>query len=157
MKIEIEFLNGSTYWKNLVKRNAEHAGRVFSDPKFIDAVKAVPKFDFTSDKPAVVGDKIAALQVVKIKVGFYRPWWRWSPVLANETNGEVWFNTRKEAEGAGGVENIAHEFMHFLGYSHNGNSPAGQDGTVPWKVGRMAGGWALSTEGCAHSVPVSVL
>lgn len=156
MKIEIEFLNGSTYWKQLVKRNAEHAGRVLSDPAFLAKVENWTKFDFTSDTPRTVATRLEKAGTVKIRVGFYTGWW-WSKAIAYEDGGAIYFNTRKEAYGAGGVGNIAHEFMHALGYSHNGNSPAGQENTVPWRVGQWAEGWALSTQGCAQSVPVSVL
>jgi hypothetical protein len=93
----------------------------------------VPKFDYTSDTPAQVADKLASAAEVTISVGFY--WNPFGPAVAKEGNGLVRFNSAKESRGAGSPGNVAHELMHALGYEHNGNYPAGNEHTVPWVIG----------------------
>jgi hypothetical protein len=155
MKIIVSFLNGSRYWQDLVLENAAKASAALSDPKFIAKVRTWPGFDFTSSTPAQVGDVLEDAGDVVIKVGFYKGWW-WSRAIGYEQDGAIYFNTRKEAYGAGGVGNIAHEVMHFLGFSHDGNSPAGQENTVPWRIGQWAADWEFAPKGCAVTQPEPV-
>lgn len=142
MIIRVSFLNGSRYWRDKVTANADQASRILSDPAFIAKVRAWPMFDFTADTPAQVADKIECAGIVTIKVGFY---WRpfFTKAIAYEEDGQVWFNTAKERYGAGGLGNTAHEVIHALNYSHNGNSPAGQANTVPWRIGEWVSNWHL--------------
>lgn len=135
MNILVKFLNGNEYWQAKVLKSARQASAVLSDPVFLAKVRAVPKFDFTSDTPVQVGDKLAAAGDVTIQVGFYSKWL--TRAIAYEENQAVYVNTRKESAGAGGPDNMAHETMHAMGWSHDGNSPAGQENTVPWLIGSM--------------------
>lgn len=137
MNIIVKFLNGNAYWQAKVLKSAEQASQILSDHFFLAKVRAVPKFDFTSDTPAQVGDKLEAAGDVVINVSFYRKW----PALAiaSETPGQVSFNVCKEKQGAGNPENVTHETMHAMGWSHDGNSPRGNENTVPWLVGKMVG------------------
>jgi hypothetical protein len=144
MKINLTFLNGIPYWKNLVTRNAETAQAILSDPKFIEKVRGWAGFDFTSSTPGQVATTLELATEVNIKIGFYRGWF-WSKAIAYEQDGAIYFNTRKEAYGAGSVGNIVHEIMHALGFSHNGNSPAGNTNAVPWRLGTWASEWKLTT------------
>lgn len=136
MNIIINFLNGTEYSQDLVRTSATAVSKVLSDPSFLSRVRGIVKYDFTTDTSSQVADKIRDAGEVKINIGFYRGWF-WSKVLAFENYASVSFNTRKFGYGAGGVENVAHELMHALGYSHNGNSPAGNQATVPWMIGKM--------------------
>lgn len=140
MIISVNFLNGSDYWRNKVLASAEDASRALSDPGFIARVRAWPKFDFCDKTPDQVADHLERMDHVTISVGFYKGWF-WSRAIAYEENDQVWFNTRKEAYGAGGAPNLAHETMHKLGYRHNGNSPAGNENTVPWRIGQWVAEW----------------
>lgn len=137
MNILIKFLNGNEYWQAKVLESAKQASAVLSDPVFLAKVRAVPFFDYTADTPAQVGDKLAAAGGVTINVSFYRKW----PALAiaSETPGQVSFNVCKERQGAGDAENVTHETMHAMGWEHNGNSPRGNENTVPWLIGTMVG------------------
>jgi hypothetical protein len=140
MKLEIEFLGGSCYWIEKIKRNAARAEEVLSSQAFLERVRKHPSFDHTKDGSEQVAHAIEAAGAVKIRVGFYSKWW--TRAIAYEADGAIYFNTRKEGYGAGSVGNIAHEVMHALGYSHNGNSPAGNENTVPWRVGEWVQDWA---------------
>lgn len=137
MKLLINFLSGTEYSQDLVRTSAATVSKVFSDPVFLARVSSIVKYDFTTETSAQVAETIRSAGEVKVNVGFYRGWF-WSRAIAYEQDGAIYFNTRKFGYGAGGVENVAHEVMHALGYSHRGNSPAGNENTVPWKVGQMA-------------------
>lgn len=150
MRILIDFINGNDSQHEKVLASAKQGGEVLSDPGFLDKIRAWPQFDFTGDTNAQIADKIKSAGDVMIKVGLYRSKWPWSKTIASESDGEVWFNTRQP--DAGGVENTVHEFMHALGYSHNGNSPAGQENTVPWRVGAWAGVWQVKAPVCKVEV-----
>ena len=138
MKLLINFLSGTLYSQDLVRTSAATVSTVMSDARFLSQVENVVSYDYTADSPAQIADKIRNAGEVKINVGFYRGWF-WSRAIAYEQDGAIYFNTRKFGYGAGGVENVAHEFMHALGYAHNGNSPAGNEHTVPWMIGKMVG------------------
>lgn len=136
MNIKVEFLNGSQYWKDKITANAAQSSKVLNDPAFLAKVRAWPGFDYTSDTSEQIADKLENAGVVSIKVGFYSKWW--TRAIAYESNGAVFFNTRKENYGAGGTNNLIHEALHSLGYSHRGNSPNGNENTVPWRVSEIA-------------------
>lgn len=138
MKLIINFLSGTEYSQNLVRTSATAVSRVFSNPVFLARVASIVKYDFTTETSAQIAETIRNAGEVKINVGFYRGWF-WSRAIAYEQDGAIYFNTRKFGYGAGGVENVAHEVMHALGYSHRGNSPAGNENTVPWMIGKMTG------------------
>lgn len=133
MKIVVDFLNGNNYWQEKVLFSAEQASNVLSDIEFIRDLAAFPAFDFTADRPTIISNKLLDTKEITICVGFYRKWL--TRAIAYEQNGAVYFNVCKEGRGAGSPGNLAHEVMHALGYSHNGNSPAGNQYTVPWWVG----------------------
>lgn len=133
MKIEIEFAGGNDYWRAKVTRSAAVASSIMSDPSFDAWVRNHPQFDFTNLTPAQVADVIATAGVVRVQVGF-----NWNPFtheIAEESDGAVTFNRAKERYGAGSPGNMAHEFMHRLGFGHNGNSPVGNQNTAPWAIG----------------------
>lgn len=141
MRIIVNFLSGSEYWESKIKANAEEASRRLSDPAFLAWVKSWSQFDFSGDTPLQVSEKLAAAGDVKINVGFYSK--LLTLAIAYEEDDAVFFNTRKESYGAGGVGNIAHEVMHAMGYSHNGNSARGNENTVPYRIGEWIETWVL--------------
>lgn len=142
MKINIDFENGTSYWQNLVTENARKAALILSDPAFIQKIRSWAGFDYCGDTPDQVADTIATTREVTIRVGFYSKWL--TRAIAYEQDGAAYFNTRKEAYGAGSVGNVAHELMHALGYSHNGNSPGPNQNTVPYRIGQWAEGWEIA-------------
>jgi hypothetical protein len=142
MRILISFINGDSYWHDKVLKNAAKGSAILSDPAFLDKVEAHTGFDFCTMPARAVRDKIERAGDVKIKVGFYRGWW-WSKAIASESDGVVSFNTRKDGYGAGSVGNIVHETLHALNFSHNGNSAAGNQNTVPYWIGNLAETWVI--------------
>lgn len=145
MKVIVQFINGNDFWQNLVIKNAVLVSQVLSHPDFIKRVAAWPAFDFTNQTALDVSETIDHAGEVKIRVGFYKGWF-FSKAIAYEENGAIHFNTRKLAYGAGGVGNIAHELMHALGFSHQGNSPRGNENTVPWRIGQWVAQWLESAD-----------
>lgn len=142
MRIIPIFLNGTQYWQDLVTLSAQRASAILSDSDFIEHVRNWALFDDTVVSADDVGTTIERAGEVRIKVGFYSSFW--TRAIAYEANGEVHFNTRKERSGAGGIGNVAHEVMHVLGFKHRGNSPSGNENTVPWRIGGWADKWAIS-------------
>ncbi len=151
MKINVSFINGSDYWRNKVLASAKRASEVMSDPVFLASVAKHHGFDFTQMTPADVSHVIENAGEVTIKVGFYKGWW-WSKAIAYEENGEIWFNTRKDGYGAGDVGNVAHETLHKMGFSHNGNSASGNGNTVPYWVGEQVALWPVREPVCKVEV-----
>lgn len=155
MKIKIEFLNGTIGNQLKVRESAQRASEVLSDPEFIEKVRSHSGFDFTNHTPGMVAATLENVREVAIKVGFYREWWPWSKVIAYEENGEVWFNTRK-AE-AGDVGNVAHETMHAMGFSHNGNAASGNQNTIPYWIGEQVAAWPVKPPVCTPRAEVEAV
>lgn len=146
MKIKIIFLGGSDYWRKKIQNAAMQVEAILSDADFLNAkVAAHPKFDFTKDSPVLVASKIMNTEVVTVRVGFYCKWL--TKAIAYESGGAIYFNTRKESAGAGSWGNVMHEVLHALGYSHNGNSAAGNGNSVPYKVPDLAEAWLKEKRG----------
>lgn len=144
MNIKVTFLNGSQYWRDKVTVNAAIVSSVLSDERFLATVEATTLFDYTADSPFHIADKIRTAGTVSITVGFY---WNWfSRAIAYEVEEGVKFNTAKEFYGSGGCGNVAHETMHAAPfyYQHNGNSPGGNQQTVPYAIGNMVQAWLVN-------------
>lgn len=137
MNIKINFLNGTDYWKQKITDNAAIASQIMSSQEFLNKVASHPGFYFTNQSSVVVSLKFENAGDVTINVGFYSRWW--TRAIAYEQDGAVYFNTYKEKYGAGSVDNVSHETAHALGYSHAGNSPSGNENTVPYWVGNLVG------------------
>lgn len=102
---------------------------------FIEAIRTHDGFDSTDETPTQVAVKLSNTGDVEITVGIYSKFF--TKAIAYEVEGAVFFNTRKESYGAGSPGNIAHEVMHALGYTHNGNAASGNENTVPYYVGNL--------------------
>ncbi len=136
MQIEVSFHSSNPGWEGFIVENAHTAASVLSDPEFLARVRGWSGFDFTDKTPAEIADTLQAADVVTVTVGFYNH--VLGPSIAKEdpNTGSVSFNTAKRSRGAGSPGNVAHETMHVLGFSHNGNQIAGNENTVPYRIGQ---------------------
>lgn len=147
MIIEVQFVETDTSWDDYIRKNAKRASEAVSDPKFIEKVRAWPRFDYTKKSSSEIANIVKNAGTVKVKVGYYTEGGfvlrrvfrtlrnRTTRAIAAEGDGIVRFNRRKKFEGAGSPGNIAHETMHVLGFSHNGNDRNGNENTVPYRIG----------------------
>lgn len=120
-------------WETFISENAKLAARALASPQLLAKVRAAT-FDFTDQTGARIAERLMTTAALTLKVGFYyRPWP--APSIAKEIAGGVTFNTAKRGYGAGSPGNIAHEAMHVLGYSHDGNQEEGNENTVPYRIG----------------------
>jgi hypothetical protein len=142
LKLKVNFLSDNCYWEKKVSRNADLASDILSDPAFIAKVASWPHFDYCVHSPAQVAKLIENAGDVFINVGFYSK--RWTKAIAYEVDAGIFFNTRKEAYGAGDIGNLVHEVMHKLGLSHNGNSSSGNENTAPYRIGQWASEWSVA-------------
>jgi len=133
MNIQVTFLDGSQNWQDFISQSAQTVSDVLGDSDFIDKVRNWKQFDFTQKSPGDVADALVKAGIVSIKVGFYH-----NPLglsIAKEKNGAVFFNTAKRNHGAGSPGNVAHEVMHVLGFSHDGDRPTRNANTIPYRIG----------------------
>lgn len=133
MNIKIDFMGQNNYWENKINWSAQQTGVILSHPDFIAKVRGWAGFDFTEATPGGIADLLLLTKDVEIRVGFYSKWF--TRAIAYEIPNGVFFNTRKESYGAGSPGNLAHELMHKLGFQHNGNAAAGNENTVPYRIG----------------------
>jgi len=136
MEISLSFRGGSSDWQSFLSESAKTAGAVLTDPDFLTKVGAWPGFDFTTSTPADVAAAIANAGTVTVNISFYSHPLGASIAKEDPANGAVSFNTAKRHRGAGSPGNVAHEVMHVLGFSHNGNQLAGNENTVPYRIGQ---------------------
>jgi hypothetical protein len=134
MKIKVHFLGGSKEWQDKIEDSAKTVGKLFSNTLFLNAVANHGKFDHTKLNAYEVANLILHTREIQIYVGFYSNFF--TRAIAYERNGRIFFNTRKEA--AGTWANIMHESLHVLGFSHNGNTPRGNENSVPYKLPEIA-------------------
>lgn len=96
------------------------------------------KFDFSDATPDSIRERVRAGFTINITT--YKPTWgRFSKAIAYHSNGWVYLSTyflnRPDCDI---INTLVHEPMHYLGYSHGGNSPDGKDYSVPYWMGDRA-------------------
>jgi hypothetical protein len=121
--------------------------RHYRDSEFLDLVKNVSKFNHTQDSGEVVAKKIEQAALT-IKVVPYKTWSPWSKVVAYAEGNTIFVNTRKiNLPLADRVENLMHESLHVLNYSHQGNYVTAYNlKTAPFLVGAMFSKYVMSKQ-----------
>ena len=119
--------------------------RYYNDYKFLEKVRAHRgRFNHSSDTPGEVAQKIKDA-TVDVYIVEYKPLWRWTKAIGHakfdkkNNRGIIYVNVYKiDLPLMERVNNLMHEFMHFLGYGHKGNHRTPYNElTVPYKVGQM--------------------
>lgn len=113
----------------------------YRDPAFLQRVRESQPFNHTTDTPEVVANNIEQ-DTSTIKVGVFKPLWIFSRCIASTDIGTktISFNKYKLSgtNTAERVNTLIHEYMHTLGYTHDGNyNTAYNRGTVPYRIGDM--------------------
>lgn len=134
MQINVEFRERNAEWEQYVRESAATAARILQSPAFLERVRTAAPFTQTDRSPAEIAELLQKAQTLTLHVGFY--WRPLGPSIAKEVDGAVLFNTAARRRGAGSPGNIAHELMHVLGFTHDGNRPDGNEATVPWRIGQ---------------------
>lgn len=85
---------------------------------------------------------------IQCQIQTYRPWWRWSRVLAyydpRKGAKNIWLNSRKFGRSEASIMGtLAHEYTHLVdnfalnSFGHGNNSAVGKEETAPYWIGRM--------------------
>jgi hypothetical protein len=122
--------------------------KYYNDYRFLEYLRTVPYFNHTTDNGSIVAKKLKNANI-EILIREYKPLWRWSKAIGyatfdKEKNlGTVFVNTYKiDLPLYERVNNLMHESLHMLGYSHKGNSKTTYNlKTVPYKVGAIFEGY----------------
>lgn len=125
-----------------IKRAVKRANKILQSDAFYEEIKKVKSFDFSE----LTGEEVAKLMrdanhTIVIK-GAFKP-------IANASttsSGKIkvsWIRFSKRL--ATGVNTLIHETVHAIDlmdnktdFTHNGNSPKGQERTAPWVIGKIA-------------------
>ena len=118
------------------------ANRILSSPDFHRGVSAVPRFNNTKQSGSQIVDDIKNLRKT-VEVREY-----WNPLGANaKTVSVIKINAAKLNRSHAEITNtVVHETVHAVDwwtnndwdYTHDGNSPDGQENTAPWVIGKIA-------------------
>jgi hypothetical protein len=132
-----------TYFLNIKDTNIRMAVfyvyRHYSDEEFLNQIRNVPKFNYTSLTSFQVAEKIEKEMFLKdITITPYKTFNPWSKVIAYAQNDTIFINTRKNFSIVDRVETIFHETMHIIGFEHQGNIPNSFNlKTVPYLAGNI--------------------
>ena len=121
----------------------DNANKIFNNPLFYSKLDTIKHFDNSTYSGLQISSEIRKLNRV-VEVTTY-----WNPLgWANaKTVTTVRLNTAKLNRNLASVTNtVVHESTHAVDwwtnqrwdYTHDGNSPDGQDKTAPWVIGAIA-------------------
>lgn len=119
------------------------ANKILANPEFYKQIDAIPTFDNSSYSGLQVSTEIKDLnRTIEVK-DYWKPWG-----FANaKTVSVVRIKTAKLKRSHASITNtVIHETVHAVDwwrnnlwdYTHDGNSPNGQNNTAPWIIGRLA-------------------
>lgn len=129
MKFTIELQNET------IRKAASLVMDHYKDSVFLFNLGYVQNFNHTHDSGYALGKKIFNCDL-GMTIKPYKTFSPWSNVIGYATGNTIFVNTRKlDLPLKDRVENLFHEPMHLLGYSHKGNRVNAYNlGTVPYKA-----------------------
>lgn len=132
MKFTIELQNET------IRKAAALVMEHYKDSVFLFNLGAIQDFNHTHDSGYALGKKIFNSDL-GMTIKPYKTFSPWSKVVGHSSNGIIYVNTRKlNLSLKDRVENIFHESLHALGYSHKGNSNNEYNrGTVPYRAAKI--------------------
>jgi hypothetical protein len=114
------------------------------DEKFLHLVAKEENYNYTKHSPEVIAEGIKNF-TGDIFLKSYKSVNPFSRAIAYAELPYIYFNTRKDFSSLERAETIAHELMHLIGYSHNGNYVTASNlESVPYKVARIFKGYLES-------------
>ncbi len=128
MKFTIELQNET------IRKAAELVMRHYNDKEFLTLLY-VEKFLHTSHDGFTIAHNVRNAKL-GMTIKPYKTFSPWSNVIGYATGNTIFVNTRKlDLPLKDRVENLFHEPMHLLGYSHKGNRVNAYNlQTVPYKA-----------------------
>jgi predicted metallopeptidase len=132
MNIKLE-INDET-----IRKAASLVMEHYKDEEFLVNVRATGSFNHTKDRGNSIADKIIDSNL-EITIKPYKTFSPWSKVIGYAKGNVIYVNTRKfDLPLKDRVENIFHEFLHTLRYSHKGNRVTAYNlRSVPYAVSSM--------------------
>lgn len=129
--------------KNSIINAVAEANKILADPGFYKRIDNIQKFDNSTYSGLQVANEMRSLNRT-IEVSEY-----WNPFSKSNasTIAIIKINTAKLRRNLASITNtVIHESVHAVDwwtnnkweYTHDGNSPNGQDKTAPWVIGAIA-------------------
>jgi hypothetical protein len=124
-----------------------------------DAILKVPSFNHTNKSPQEIASFVKAqanLHAASSSPECFLtllsvPWFKriiYRNTVAEHSFGRIAFNRKfLKRDLADTVNTICHEYSHYIGFSHDGNSPTPYNlASVPYQIGSLAEAWVRSQE-----------
>jgi hypothetical protein len=119
---------------DFVQKAVTCANLIFKSDQF-KALVLNGKYDQTSDKPEMIWQKLSLAGFTEVKtVRSTNPFTNMVAVKYKD-DPAIYLNSRKNRSNAEWTGSICHEKAHVMGWTHRGNSPRGNEDTVPYKLG----------------------
>ena len=126
---------GTNEWKQRVQASADAVTQVLQTQEFSAACQSLELTRTNGRSVQEVCREMVCSGEISPSISFYHdPNTR---AIAYESDGALFINTAKEAAGAGGTGNIAHEVTHTLNYTHFSNWAFLGKCSVPYRIGNL--------------------
>lgn len=111
----------------------------FDDTNFLEILRLEKGYTHTSDTPYKIAIGVRdEMDNLVVRIIPYRTMNPFSRVIGYAEGNTIYVNTRKTLPVLDRAENIFHECMHLIGYSHKGNRVTAYNlETVPYKAARL--------------------
>jgi hypothetical protein len=122
-------------WVDKIKESAQLANKQISSKEFAMKCQSLNVTKTNGKTVQEVCREIVCSSAVHPTIGFYNN--PGTKAIAYESEGGLFVNIAKDAQGAGGTGNLVHEFTHTLGYKHFTNFALLGQCSVPYRVGNL--------------------